>query len=196
MTTSLMKRPLLFFILIFLVLNTYSQRKIEFGLKAGILRSTIFREDIYTDHEFATNWQAGILLRVPGNKKSHLTWVFQPEIMFSRQGYADRFGEKDIHDYINVPLIAQRYLGKTGIYFELGPQIGFPLTRRYNGPYLEYGPVNFCGDIGTGYLHNKSGIGLNIRGAFGLTSADKDVMERTIVYSACLMYIFTRKKNH
>lgn len=53
-------------------------------------------------------------------------WAFQPELLFSRQGF--RSDEFDLTlKYVNLPLLAKYYITKE-ISVEAGPQIGFRLV--------------------------------------------------------------------
>ncbi|MBP8114909.1 MAG: PorT family protein, partial [Chitinophagaceae bacterium] len=115
-------------LLAFVVLTTTviaSQAQVQFGLKAGANFYTLGGDNAEGENinsKFGLN--AGGIVNIPVSAK----FKVQPEVVFSVQGAKEEDGGNlnFNFNYINIPIMAQIYATE-GLYFELGPQIGFLL---------------------------------------------------------------------
>ena len=128
-----MKNLYFLILAICLIQNTAeAQEKLKIGVKAGINFSD-FTGRGYNDFEFAdsrTSYHLGILTEIFVAPR----WNFQPELLYSEQGYilssnsnsSDEL-EKDLN-YLQLPLIAEFGLAK-GFYLQGGPQFSYLLNK-------------------------------------------------------------------
>lgn len=88
----------IFLLITIITCSAFSQKKVQFGLKGGLNLSTVFETDadIYHDIKYKTGFTIGSLVEIPLNKYVS----FQPEIIYSNQGY--QYNEKSSN---NVNLI-------------------------------------------------------------------------------------------
>ncbi len=162
-----MKKLLLVIAITFLGFVNTNAQSIQFGAKAGLNFASISGDN--TDGtDTVTGFNFGVMSEISITDK----FSFQPEIMFSGQGFG--FG-KDTDDlmalnYLNVPLIGKYYVTK-GLSLEAGPQIGFLLSAKkgkndFKDSYknLDYG-VNF----GIGYKLDN-GLNFSARYNVGLSN--------------------------
>ncbi|HUH28179.1 porin family protein [Gelidibacter sp.] len=153
---------------------------IQFGVKGGVNLAKITGDDV-GDLDSRTSFHLGLFMEVPLSER----FSFQPEVMYSSQGFSinDRADYK--LDYIQVPLIAKVYLVK-GLYAEAGPQFGFKTKEEVKyesgsiGGDFEFDPEdsvvkNFDTNLalGAGYKFDN-GLSLSARYNLGLTNMIKD----------------------
>ena len=155
----------------------------QFGVKGGVNLSTVRGDDI-GDKNQMTSFHLGLFMEIPISER----FSFQPEVLYSGQGYnmAENnafIGEVDYKlDYIQVPLMAKFYLFK-GLYAEAGPQIGFKVKETIDfksSSEVEIDPkdsqikgFDAALGLGAGYKFDN-GLSLSARYNHGLTSIFKD----------------------
>ncbi|MBJ7882932.1 porin family protein [Gelidibacter salicanalis] len=163
----------------------------QFGVKGGINLSNITGDD-FGDFGSMTSFNLGLFMEIPLSER----FSFQPEVLYSGQGYniitRDQDNIFDVDDnveyqlsYIQVPLMAKLYLVK-GLYAEVGPQFGFKVKEEIDyKPASDGGDVEFNSDdsqmkifdtsvaAGAGYKFDN-GFSLSARYTHGLTNIYKD----------------------
>ena len=163
-----MKKVLLVTVAAILGLTNINAQEIKFGVKAGLNFSTISGDDTRElDIGITTDFNFGVLAEIPISEK----FSFQPELMYSGQGYAgEGSGEIFILNYLNIPLIGKYYLTK-GLSLEAGPQIGFLLSAKNNKTDVKdlFNTVDFGVNFGVGY---KLDNGLNFGARYNIGLSD------------------------
>lgn len=153
----------------------------RFGIKGGVNLATMEIDDDSNTNPLNTNnktsFHGGLFVNIPLGGALR----FQPELVYSGQG--TKFsegsgtstikGEMDLH-YIQVPLMFQLQ-GNSGLYGELGPQIGFLVKSEMEiGSVTEdikedLKKVDFGAGLGIGYL-TRIGLGIGARYNMGFSN--------------------------
>ncbi|PKV51224.1 outer membrane protein with beta-barrel domain [Aquimarina sp. MAR_2010_214] len=123
--------------LLFVVIATFSlgvtaqEENIRFGAKAGLNIANI-AGDAVNGISSRTGFHLGAVVEIPISEK----FAFQPEVLYSAQGYTMdetvfgiRIEGTTKLDYINIPLIAKYYVVK-GLSIQAGPQVGFLVSAK------------------------------------------------------------------
>jgi opacity protein-like surface antigen len=175
--------------------GAYSQFTV--GPRAGLNVSTINKEKglLFNDNiNYKQGLNAGIFL----NYRLSSLFGLQTELLYSQQGYTTQgIGITDISgtpffdakfktslQYLNVPVLLDYKLGQTGIYLELGPQVGFLLEDNYYADnkkidnYLKEdkpstNKIDFSMVGGVGY-HFDFGVSVSARYSYGFINAEKE----------------------
>ncbi|RZJ50533.1 MAG: PorT family protein [Flavobacterium sp.] len=138
-------------------------QKIHFGIKGGLNFSTVTGDDTESI-DYVTSQNIGLVSEIPISEK----FSFQPEIMFSRQGYSF---DNDVValNYLNVPLMGKYYVTK-GFSVEAGPQIGFLLSAENEKTDVKdsFNTFDFGVNFGLGYKL-ENGLNFGVRYNLGLT---------------------------
>jgi hypothetical protein len=103
----------------------------------------------------------------------------QPEVLYSMKGAkADGSDDRINLNYIDVPILAKIATGETGLFFELGPQVGFLASAKAKDNNVSqdvkdsFKSVDFGYAAGVGFQVSSSAmIGLRYNGGF--TNAPK-----------------------
>jgi len=112
--------------------ETTTKSESNFGVKGGLNYATVTQGDFDEGPDPRTSFHIGFFGEIP-----IVTNVFsiQPEFIYSRQGFENNFNllgtnYKTIYeiDYINMPILAKIYLGKT-LALEAGPQFGLKINE-------------------------------------------------------------------
>ena len=123
--------------LILLGLVSFSQAKVELGLKGGLNLANINTEEPSTNFENATGYHGGLYLLVKA-----ATFGVQPEILYSTRGakgdvtiggVAEDFQQDFV--YLDIPVMAKLYL-PLGLNLQAGPQFG--LLMSADGTTADY----------------------------------------------------------
>ncbi|RXQ97611.1 PorT family protein [Ancylomarina salipaludis] len=97
---------------------------VKFGAKAGLNLSNLVGDDV-DDVDMKAGLYFGGFLNLPLNNNLS----FQPELLYSRQGWKIDSGDGDLSiktTYINIPLLLKMSLGASDkIHVYAGPQLGF-----------------------------------------------------------------------
>ncbi|AUC81415.1 porin family protein [Lacinutrix sp. Bg11-31] len=189
-----MKKLLLITAISIFGLTKAQAQDVEFGAKIGANFSSIYG-DTTDDIEMITSViNFGVYSEISLTEK----FSFQPEIMYSIQGFSvvDNVLSTDnivSLNYINVPLMGKYYVTK-GLSLEAGPQIGFLLSAKNENIDVKdsFKSIDYGVNLGLGYKL-ENGLNFGARYNFGLSnindvngSTDKfrnGVAQLTIGYS-------------
>ena len=145
--------------------------KSNIGIKGGYnLAAVSF------DGDGETEQRHGFHIGVYGESFISESFSFQPELLYSQQGYkittsSGTFTQK--LNYINLPLMLKAYPSKN-FFLEAGPQIGLAVSHKeeYEGLFSgsqQYDPNNFDWGMNFGGgFKTDSGISLGVRYHLGL----------------------------
>ena len=169
-------------------LTNVNAQDIEFGAKLGINFASITGDNTKNLDPIASIINFGVYSEIPVNEKLS----FQPEIMYSIQGYS--VGNDIVSlNYLNFPLMGKYYVAK-GLSLEAGPQIGFLLSAKNEGTDVKdtFKTLDFGVNVGLGYKLDN-GLNFGARYNLGLSnlndvsgSSDKfrnGVLQVTVGYS-------------
>jgi hypothetical protein len=165
-----MKKIILVTVMAVFGLTNVNAQNINFGAKAGLNFSSISGDNTRElDIGITTDFNFGVVAEIPISEK----FSFQPELMYSGQGYAgEGAGEVIALNYLNIPLMGKYYLTK-GFSLEAGPQIGFLLSAKNKDTDTDvksaFNTVDFGVNFGLGY---KFGNGLNFGARYNLGLSD------------------------
>ncbi|MCL7763852.1 PorT family protein [Polaribacter sp. Z014] len=164
-----MKKVLLVAVLTFLGFANMNAQDIEFGAKAGLNFASV-NGDNTKDLGTVTSFNFGLMAEIPFTEK----FSFQPEVLFSGQGYSTGPGTDDVIalNYLNIPLMGKYYITK-GLSFEAGPQVGFLLSANNNENDLDvkssFNTLDFGVNLGLGYKLDN-GLNFSARYNVGLSN--------------------------
>ena len=177
-----MKKILLLAVFTILGFANVNAQEIKFGAKAGLNFSTVNGGNS-SNIDYVTSYHVGVVSEIPISEK----FSFQPEIMYSRQGYT--FNNDVIAmNYLNIPLMGKYYVTK-GLSLEAGPQIGFLLSAKNEGVKVtnSFTTFDFGFNFGVGYKL-ENGLNFGARYNLGVTKADTDI--RNASFQASVGYFF------
>ncbi|QLC65932.1 PorT family protein [Flavobacterium sp. LPB0248] len=177
-----MKKILLLAVFTVLGFANVNAQEIKFGAKAGLNFSTVNGSNT-NNIDYVTSYHVGVVSEIPICDK----FSFQPEIMYSRQGYS--FNNDVIAmNYLNIPLMGKYYVTK-GLSLEAGPQIGFLLSAKNEGVKVtnSFTTFDFGANFGVGYKL-ENGLNFGVRYNLGITKVDTD--NRNGVFQASVGYFF------
>lgn len=159
-----MKKILVLAVLTVLGFTDVNAQKFNFGVKGGLNFATISGDNIKNTGTVAA-FNFGVMSEISISDK----FSFQPELMFSGQGYS--LGDDVIAlSYLNVPLMGKYYLTK-GLSVEAGPQLGFLLGAKHESLDVKdsFKTFDFGINAGLGYKLNN-GLNFGARYNLGLTN--------------------------
>jgi hypothetical protein len=175
-------------------LRTPMAVKTRFGVIAGINSATYNDNDMPAGQNYSvdskTSMHIGAFVNIPFGG----TFRFQPGLVYNGlgskvgqyprrltgTGFAGTYDnfEEDLH-YLSVPLLLQMQ-SKSGIFVEAGPQIGFLLSAKQDGPGDDeydikagYDKMDVGASVGLGYL-TRIGLGFKAGYYFGLANIIED----------------------
>jgi len=174
----------------------------SFGLKGGLNLASITGDDV-DELDGRTSFHFGGVVEIEISEK----FSFQPELVYSAQGASESYDEEgfDIEttimlDYLNIPLMAKYYV-TDGLSLELGPQIGFLLSSKFEVEFdgdsesediEDLSSVDFGLNLGLGYKFD-SGLNFGARYNLGLSNLDDTDSDESIkngVFQVSLGYFF------
>lgn len=177
-----MNKILTFVILVVLGSAKMNAQEPTFGAKIGGNYSRV-TGDNSSNYDPSTAIVIGVMAEIPLTKRLS----FQPEIIFSRQGY-----RSDVYDlkikYINIPLMAKFYLVDK-FSLEVGPQIGFRSLAIAETPIGDYDArndiksIDLGVDAGIGYKL-ENGLNFGIRYNHGFSNITKYVGDKVTNHNA------------
>ncbi|MGI4738452.1 MAG: porin family protein [Janthinobacterium lividum] len=142
----------------------------RFGLKAGASLTNVTKTGDGASNKFGFN--GGIL----ANFAVSDMFSIQPEVLYSNKGFKVKDGsnnERLALNYIDVPVLAKVATGATGLFFELGPQVGFRTSAAYKDSNNSLSFNDAINSVDFGYaaglgFQTESGamIGLRYNGGF------------------------------
>lgn len=177
-----MKKILLLAVFTVLGFANVNAQEIKFGAKAGLNFSTVNGSNT-NNIDYVTSYHVGVVSEIPIYEK----FSFQPELMYSRQGYS--FNNDVIAmNYLNIPLMGKYYVTK-GLSLEAGPQIGFLLSAKNEGVKVtnSFTTFDFGANFGLGYKL-ENGLNFSARYNLGITKVDTD--NRNGVFQVSVGYFF------
>ena len=166
-----MKKILLLAVVTVLGFTNVNAQEIKFGAKGGLNFATISGDNT-KGVDLVTSFNFGVLSEIPISDK----FSFQPEIMYSGQGYS--FNDNTIAlSYLNIPLMEKYYVTK-GLSVEAGPQIGFLLAAKNEKTDVKdsFNTFDFGINFGLGY---KLDNGLNFVARYNLGLTDINNVENS-----------------
>ncbi|WET04353.1 porin family protein [Flavobacterium sp. YJ01] len=177
-----MKKILLLAVFTVLGLANVNAQEIKFGAKSGFNFSTVNGSNT-NNIDYVTSYHVGVVSEIPISEK----FSFQPEIMYSRQGYS--FNTDVIAmNYLNIPLMGKYYVTK-GLSLEAGPQIGFLLSAKNEEIKVtnSYTTFDFGANFGVGFKL-ENGLNFGVRYNLGITKVDTD--NRNGAFQVSVGYFF------
>lgn len=175
--------------------NEKTNNQVTFGVKGGVnISSATFDDSVQSYVSNVGNVvgvNGGIYTNIPMGTK----FAFQPEVLFSMQGftytYTNEYLKSDIEtklNYVNIPLNFQ-FIVIDKVFIEAGPSFDFLVnakgsytsTDKYNGAVKSvnnkdlkdnYKTLVFGVNFGGGYKINKN-IFANVRYCLGLSPANQ-----------------------
>lgn len=132
-----MKKIVITFLMATAVISVKAQN-FHFGIKTGInlskeTKTEVERQVQDFDKEFRKGFHIGGIVTYSINKQ----WELEGNLMYSQQGYKEHLfsikNNRTIYsirsNYINLP-IAIKYYPLEHLYIEMGPQIGFLISKK------------------------------------------------------------------
>ena len=154
-----------------------AQTGVRFGLKAGASLTNVTSSS--QDNKFGFNG-GGIV-----NFGIDDMFSIQPEVLYSNKGYKIKGGTNGLRvalNYIDVPVLVKLATGSTGLFFELGPQVGFRLAADLkdndnSASFKDYTKsVDFGYAAGLGFqVASGPMVGLRYNGGFTKIGKDGNV---------------------
>ncbi len=160
----------------------------NFGIKGGLNYSTITRGDFDEGSDPRTSFYLGFFGEIPLIED---VFSIQPEFIYSRQGFENNFSILGSNnkitykiDYINMPILAKIYLGKT-IAIEAGPQFGLKINENIEteNTAAETNDVNsFDTALAAGLSINFDNVFISGRYTYSLNEVIKDSNAKNSVF--------------
>ncbi|QKG57230.1 PorT family protein [Hymenobacter sp. BRD128] len=148
----------------------------RFGVKAGASLTNVTNSGDQAAYKFGFN--GGVMANFAVNDM----FSIQPEVLYSNKGLKEKDSSDNTRlalNYIDVPVLAKIATGATGLFFELGPQVGFRASADYKNSSASLSlndaikSVDFGYAAGLGFQAASGGmIGLRYNGGF--TNVAKD----------------------
>lgn len=117
-----MKKRFLLLALALGLAGSAQAQSIKYGVKAGASLTNVTKAGDEANYKFGFN--GGVMANFAVNDM----FSIQPEVLYSNKGYKVKDGQNNLRlalNYIDVPVLAKIATGATGLFFELGPQVGF-----------------------------------------------------------------------
>lgn len=148
----------------------------KFGVKAGASLTGFTGSDADgTKYKFGFN--GGVLANFGFSDMISI----QPEVLYSMKGAKDD-GNSDLRlnlNYIDVPVLFKVATGATGLFFELGPQVGFTASAKLTDGTTSVDFKDYVKNVDFGYaaglgFQAASGPMIGLRYNGGFTKIGKD----------------------
>ncbi|MGI4742325.1 MAG: porin family protein [Janthinobacterium lividum] len=152
-------------------------QSIKYGVKAGASLTSLTGSDSDgTKNKFGFN--GGVLANFGINDM----FSIQPEVLYSNKGYKFDGGQNGLRlalNYIDVPVLVKIATGSTGLFFELGPQVGFRLAADVKDDDNSASIKDYTKGVDFGYAGGlgyqiESGPMIGLRYNGGFTKIGKD----------------------
>jgi hypothetical protein len=150
---------------------------IKFGVKAGASLTSLTGSDSDgTKNKFGFN--GGFLANFGINDM----FSIQPEVLYSNKGSKFDGGQNNLRlalNYIDVPVLAKIATGSTGLFFELGPQVGFRVAADVKDSNTSVSFKDYTKSVDFGYVGGlgfqvESGAMIGLRYNGGFTNIGKN----------------------
>jgi hypothetical protein len=164
-----MKKTLLALIFAVSALNVAQAQSARFGIKAGASLTNVTKSSDQAANKFGFN--GGVMANFAVNDLLSI----QPEVLYSNKGFkveGRNSKERLVLNYIDVPIVAKIATGTTGLFFELGPQVGFRTASAYKDSDISFSlndaikSVDFGYAAGLGFQAAGGMVGLRYNGGF------------------------------
>ncbi len=174
-----MKKTLLSLALLTGFAGAAQAQSITYGVKAGASLTNFMGSDVDNSSANKFGFHAGVLANFAVNDM----FSIQPEVLYSMKGAQSsaNSSEKFNLNYIDVPVLVKVATGATGLFFELGPQVGFLATAKAKDSNNSldvkeiYNTVDFGYAAGLGFK-TESGPMVGLRYNGGLTNVTKEIL--------------------
>lgn len=162
-----------------------SSRDMSLGLKAGASLTSFTGADASNKFDNRFGFHAGVFANIGLTS----LFAFQPELIYSQKGAKAQtvvdYGQR-LH-YLDVPLAF--HVNADGLFFELGPQLGFLVAARQQAGSVSYDETGRYNTVDFGYLaglgyQRKQGLGVGLRYNGGFTNVEKAAMSGPITVQA------------
>jgi hypothetical protein len=171
-----MKKAFLALALTLGVASAAQAQSVHFGLKAGASLTNVTKSGDDAANKFGFN--GGVLANFAVNDM----FSIQPEVLYSNKGFKAKNGsnnERLALNYIDVPVLAKIATGATGLFFELGPQVGFRTSAAYKDSDNSISFNDAIKSVDFGYaaglgFQTESGAMIGLRYNGGFTNVAKD----------------------
>lgn len=161
-----MKKVVLIVVITVIGLSNVNAQEFNLGVKGGLNFATLIGEN-NSEMSWTTDFNLGVMAEIKISDK----FSFQPELMYSGQGYDSNMASEGIIalNYLNVPLMAKYYVTK-GLSLEAGPQMGFLLSTKggIDTNKDQFKTTDFGVNFGLGYTLDN-GLNFSVRYNRGFT---------------------------
>jgi Outer membrane protein beta-barrel domain len=156
---------------------TAANAQFQFGIKAGANFSTVSGSAVQ-DASTLAGFNGGVYFKLPIT--GHL--AFQPELLYSGQGFEDNSGgftSTQHFNYFNIPLLL-KYTHFSGFFVEVGPQIGVLTSASAKGDGISvddksyYHSADISGVVGVGFKIPTTPLSIDARYNFGLSNIENN----------------------
>ena len=165
-----MKKLILITVITVLGLSNVNAQEFNLGVKGGLNFATLTGEN-NSEIGWTTDFNLGVMTEIKISDK----FSFQPELMYSGQGYGSNIPSEGTIalNYLNVPLMAKYYVTK-GLSLEAGPQMGFLLSTKGGTDTNkdQFKTTDLGVNFGVGYKLDN-GLNFSARYNLGLTNINK-----------------------
>jgi hypothetical protein len=133
--------------------GTAQAQSARFGVKAGASLTNVTGKDV-SGAAYKFGFNGGIMANFAVNEM----FSIQPEVLYSMKGLKDDTNSNNKLNlgYIDVPILAKIATGATGLFFELGPQVGFLASAKATDGTTSIDAKDYLKSVDLGYI---GGIG-------------------------------------
>lgn len=150
-------------------------QSIKYGVKAGASLTSLTGTNT-GNRAYKVGFHGGVLANIGLSDM----FSIQPEVLYSMKGSQAKGNSDDkfrLH-YLDVPVLLKVATGKTGLFFELGPQVGFRLSATTDNGLASYTYTPYTKAVDFGYaaglgFQAASGPIVGLRYNGGLTNVGK-----------------------
>ncbi|WP_322550602.1 porin family protein [Flavobacterium psychraquaticum] len=160
-----MKKLLLVAAIAVLAVSNINAQEIKFGVKGGLNLANVSGDNTKA-FDPVTSFNLGLMSEISITDK----FSFQPELMYSGQGYSFNSDNVVELSYLNIPLMAKYYVAK-GLSIEAGPQIGYLFSAKNESVDVKdsFKKIDFGANVGLGYKL-ENGLNFGVRYNLGLSN--------------------------
>jgi hypothetical protein len=160
-----MKKLLLVAAVAVLGFSNVVAQDIKFGVKGGLNLANVSGDNTKA-FDPVTSFNFGVMSEISITDK----FSFQPELMYSGQGYSFNSDNVVELSYLNIPLMAKYYVAK-GLSIEAGPQIGYLFAAKNESVDVKdsFKKIDFGANVGLGYKL-ENGLNFGVRYNLGLSN--------------------------
>jgi hypothetical protein len=191
-----MKKAFLALALTLGVAGAAQAQSARFGVKAGASLTNV-TGDAAADTKNKFGFNGGVMANFGLNDM----FSIQPEVLYSMKGAKQDGGDGRVNlNYIDVPVLAKISTGSTGLFFELGPQIGFLASAKLKQNSVSVDAKDAFKSVDFGYaaglgFQAESGpmVGLRYNGGFTNIGDDSDAKLKNSAFQLYVGFLFGGK---